>query len=272
MLFEVKARRVFLIAQCMALTIAGVLVSSCDTAPGPSNPTGRPPALSNFTYSPQSLNLLESPDGAVVDGRVNVDFQVQVSVSDDDSPIDRVLFVLEPPTAGRQPLVSSLLDGSSDGTYTLERQVSLSIGETGNYSLSVHAVDDTGLLSNRVLGTFSLVNEGEPPVVDSLDVPDVIQRPASGTQSVVFAAWVSDPDGLPNIASVVFWNVSNPGATISLFDDGESGGDDTAGDGRYTATVQISSSNSPGVNRFAFQATDRAGLKSNVVEKDVTIE
>ena len=54
--------------------------------------------------------------------------------------------------------------------------------------------------------------------------------------------------------------------------DGMGGGDESAGDGRFTATVQISSDNAAGINRFAFQATDRAGLQSEVVEQEVTIQ
>lgn len=243
----------------------------CDSAPGPSDPAGRPPTLSDFSYSPQRLNALDLEDG-ISDGRISVDFTVQVKAEDADGSVDRVVFLLRPPTIGRQPLASERLNSSSAGLYELTHQVRLVAGETGNYSLVVYAVDDTGLLSNRMVGTFTLVYEGNPPVIDSLDVPAVIQRPASGTQNVVFAAYVSDPEGLENITSVVFWNVNNPGLTFNLYDDGEGGGDAVAGDGRFTTTVQINSNNATGVNRFAFQATDRARLKSNVVEAEVTIQ
>ena len=44
------------------------------------------------------------------------------------------------------------------------------------------------------------------------------------------------------------------------------------GDGRYTLEVEIGSSNRPGENTFAFQAVDRSGLASEVVERIVVVE
>ena len=67
-------------------------------------------------------------------------------------------------------------------------------------------------------------------------------------------------------------NTAAPADRFDLVDDGLNGGDDVAGDGRYTITVQVASDNAPGPRVFAFQATDRAGLESNVVEKTITIE
>ena len=270
MLFSSLVRRV-----CSAGCLAGLLIgalAACDTAPGPSDPAGRPPSLSNFSFSPQELNLSNVDPSVIGSGNVSVDFEVQVQAVDLDGSVDRVVFILRPPTRDARPIAFEQLPESSPGVYSLSRQFQLSTGETGNYVLSLYAVDDTGLLSNEVLGTFALINESSPPVIESLNVPDTITRPASGTQSVVFSAQVSDPDGLDNITSVVFWNADNPGATISMFDDGENGGDEIGGDGLYTVTLEISSTNAAGVNRFVFQATDRSGLKSEVVEKDVTIE
>ena len=98
--------------------------------------------------------------------------------------------------------------------------------------------------------------------------------------SLAFVAVVSDPDGLANVQKVEFWNVNTPTQRLLLCDDGggqpcgssPDSGDETAGDGRYTLTVFVASTNNPGVNTFAFQATDRAGLTSNVIEKEITVE
>jgi hypothetical protein len=45
-----------------------------------------------------------------------------------------------------------------------------------------------------------------------------------------------------------------------------------AGDGRYTRTVFLLSTNQAGTNTFAFQATDRSGLVSEVVTRDIVVE
>ena len=264
-------RRTRLAAGCLLGLMVG-LIAACDTAPGPSDAIQRPPSVSGFSYAPRDLDLLDVDPADIADGSVDVAFDVQVDAEDPDGQIDRVLFVLHPPTQGAQPLAFEQLTESGSGRYTISHNVELATGEIGNYNIVVYAIDNAGLLSNEVLGTFTLMNEGSPPVIDSLDVPGTIQRPATGTQNVVFAAYVSDPDGLANVASVVFWNTDSPGSTFSLFDDGSSGGDETAGDGRFTATLQISSGNAVGINRFAFQATDRAGLKSEIVTQEVAIQ
>ncbi len=181
--------------------------------------------------------------------------------------------MLRSPTVDAEPVLTQMMNGSGNGPYQLTREVELPRGETGNYTLLIYAVDDEGQLSNLVRGTFTLENRGEPPVIASVEAPDTVQRPAAGEQTLVeIVAVVSDPDGLANLSRVVFWNTAAPADRFDLVDDGLNGGDDVAGDGRYTITVQVASDNAPGPRVFAFQATDRAGLESNVVEKTITIE
>ena len=82
-------------------------------------------------------------------------------------------------------------------------------------------------------------------------------------------AAVTDPDGLGNISQVV---VRTPnGQEWPMFDDGRSLGDEMAGDGRFTASFEVPQA-TPGTQTFRFQAFDRTGLASPVVEKAVTIE
>ena len=68
---------------------------------------------------------------------------------------------------------------------------------------------------------------------------------------------------------------------LQLCDDGGDGvcnpgfgssGDETAGDGRFTITLQLDSSNAAGETTFEFRAIDRAGLVSETVTRTIIVE
>lgn len=250
-----------------------VALASCDSAPGPPDGSSVPPSVSGFSYTPRSINVLETPPSQFSGENVRVLFTVGVDAVDADGTISEVVLVLRSPTVDAEPVLTQRMNGSGNGPYELIREVELPRGETGNYTLLVYAVDDDGQLSNLVRGTFTLENRGEPPVIEAVEAPDTVQRPPAGEQTLIeIVAVVSDPDGLANISRVMLWNTAAPADRFDLFDDGINGGDETAGDGRYTITVQVASDNVPGPRVFAFQAIDRAGFESNVVEKTITIE
>ena len=254
------------------LSVFVVLLYGCDAEPGPSDPTGRPPLVSNLAFTPLEVDI-QALDPSQIDGNI-VEIQVDVTVqaTDEDGLIDRVIFAVRPPAQDLPPVEFGFLTGSGSGQFEGSYMLPFDTGLTGNYTVEVYAIDDDNLLSNRVLGTLTIRNDGMPPVIDEIDAPDVIERPDTGTSLVALVAVVSDPDGLSNIANVLFWNVERPDDTFALFDDGEQGGDEVAGDGRYTVTIQISSTATLGTNVFAFQATDRGGLRSEVITKEITVE
>ncbi len=259
-------------ASCAILIPLVFCFSGCDTAPGPVSPIGRPPVLSNLEFQPQELNLLAVDPAEVEEGRIQVDLQVRVQATDSDDAIQRVVIALRPPVLEGDALLFGTVPAEPGNTFAGTYTVEFDTGLIGTYTIELYAVDEQELLSNKVLGTFELLSEGNPPVIESIDAPDTIQRPETGTSLIQLVAVVSDPDGLSNIANVVFWNVTNPQARIGLFDDGEQGGDEVADDGRYTVTIQIDNTAAPGVNRFAFQATDRSGLRSEIVTKEITVQ
>lgn len=249
-----------------------LLWAGCDVEPGPEDPTGRPPEVSNLSFTPDQLDIRSLDPAEVQNGAVDIQVDVSVQVVDTDSDLDRVVFVVRSPDQNQEAIAFHFLDLSSANLYTGSFPVTFDTGITGNYLVEVYAVDSSNLLSNRALGTLSILNDGQPPVIDEVIAPATIQRPATGSQQEQLIAVVSDPDGISNVANVLFWNVNNPTATFSLFDDGDQGGDDVAGDGRFTVTIVISSTNATGTNTFAFQATDRSGLKSEIVRVDITVE
>ncbi|MEM8485382.1 MAG: hypothetical protein AAF564_07515, partial [Bacteroidota bacterium] len=262
MFFNTGKRRGKGMSAPLVLGLLLVFAAGCDSLPEQTDALSRPPEVSNLSYSPRQLDLGTAPAGSVVNGTARVDFSISAEAADPDGTVSSVRFVLRPPTVGSDPLTNVEMEPQVDGTYVLNYTQELNEGETGDYTLELYAVDNAGTLSNRVLGTFTLLNVQDPPVIEAIEAPATVTRPAEGTTAFQLIATVSDPQGVANVASVLAWNVINPQATFGLFDDGAGGDDEVAGDGRFTATVQISSSNAPGVNTIAFQATDRSGLRS----------
>lgn len=87
-----------------------------------------------------------------------------------------------------------------------------------------------------------------------------------------------DPNGSSDILEVYF-KVFRPDGTTNnnkflLFDDGNvnENGDLTAGDGIYSRLIQVDQSNQKGTYRFEFQAEDRPGALSNIINHYVLIQ
>ena len=249
-----------------AVLAVGILVlSACDQAPGLLDDTGAPPELSDFSFSPHQFI---APPGA---GNPNVviPLSMEVTVRDADNDVETVSFVV----FGDETIAEGVLDSGSGGRYAGRSDVIVPASEIGVYTVLVFAEDREGMLSNQVRGMMHVSAEGAPPVISMVVAPETLRRPGPGEPArlLELIAVVSDPDGLANIASVEFWNVATPGTKIGMFDEGTHG-DAEAADGRYTRVVQITSSNEPGVTTLAFQARDRAGLLSDIVEATVVVE
>ncbi|MEM1043259.1 MAG: choice-of-anchor X domain-containing protein [Bacteroidota bacterium] len=248
--------RLFLGASLAAL----FALAGCDSATDPQPLGGRPPEVSDFAFSPDSVFF----DDALVSGdSAGIELTLSVRAADPDGTVDRVQFSVQGQFEGT--IASGALALGDDGRYAATAPLLLGRGQRGLYSLLVYAVDDDGLLSNQVRGQFELAGRGlGPPVVEAIDAPAEFQPPGL----LVLVAVVSDPDGLSDIARVEVTGAT--GAIFQLFDDGQTSGDETAGDGRYTASFDVPEA-TPGPQTFVFRAFDRDGLVSDDVPFTITI-
>jgi hypothetical protein len=150
-------------------------------------------------------------------------------------------------------------DGVYSGIFWVRPAVSLPL-----LVLEFVAVDLRGGVSDTVQRSI----QNSPPVMVEVLVPDSIQRPPTGVRPVLFRARVDDPDGLRDIDSVFFRNVSSlEPMNFLMFDDGNLSvsGDSTANDGIYTRIVIIDAQTAPGVREFHFHAVDRVGARDTVI-------
>lgn len=255
--------------------VAALLLSGCDQAPGIDSAAGESPVLSAFQFDPQSV----SADDPIVDetgSSIRFPLNLDVTATDADGDLESVAYLIQSPLLQSEPILEGELARTQGDQFHREVSVSIPKGETGVYTVLVYAIDATGAVSDDVRGMLTVGGTGEPPELLDVVVPDTVQRPASGDPPVLLRlmASVSDPDGLTNINSVQFWNVATPDSRFQMYDDGqfEQSGDEEEGDGTYTAVVRIESTNQPGENILAFQASDRSGLTSNIVEKTIVVE
>lgn len=265
----------FRFLQAAGLVVWALLWASCDEAPGTSSLGNRPPVLSDFNYTPQAASLNGLPAAQIVGDKVRIPISLQVKAVDPDHVgIGEVSYGIYSASDASKTLVKDMLSITNNYIYTATPTLEIGKGEVGRYIIKVLAQDRDGNAGNTVIGTFTYSAQGSPPVLVSVNAPATIQRPAAGAAAnkAAIVATVTDPDGLSNIQRVVLRTTS--GTELLLLDDGQkngTSGDAVAGDGQYTITVQVSSSNGLGVNTFAFQAYDRSGLSSNIITKNIEV-
>lgn len=244
-----------------------LVLSACDSGPGTTSAEAEPPVVSDFSFDPQEIGT-----GLGDDEIVTFPLTMRVAVDPRGTELDKVVFLVRAPSVGADPVAEGQLDPVDGSFFENTVEISIARGEIGLYTVIVYAVGTSGLLSNDVRGSLRVFGEGEPPVIENISAPDSLQRPAPGEDNTMLplVVTVSDPDGLANVSRVQFWNAGSPSVRFDMFDDGEDG-DVTAGDGQYTRIVEIASSNEPGTTTIRFQATDRAGLASDIHEHDVVV-
>lgn len=167
-----------------------------------------------------------------------------------------------------------IIDDIYENQFTLKRE-----NPIGNYTVRFYAEGFEKGIKQVALGKFYFKNgqDNLPPVIANTVIePDtvVVNQP-----TVIFTSVdVSDPNGLSDILEVYFI-VYRPDGTsnnikVILFDDGNTSenGDLVAGDGTYSLLIQVDQSNQKGTYRFEFQAKDRIGDLSNIINHFVLIQ
>jgi len=207
------------------------------------------------TYQELFLASAEDPEGA--------------------ASIRHVLMEFYPSTLRTPSFVDSLRDdglhedgAANDGLFG-GRISPASIGnKSGFYSLVFHGVDQSGGRGPALVKSLELTRKcrlyNRPPQVSDLQAPSNISRSAS-PNSYLLSIVASDPDIATcddSFRRVFFKSFrpdgtpANDGNPFTMRDDGLLG-DATAGDSRYSVTIQITPQNATGTYRFEFQAEDQ---------------
>jgi hypothetical protein len=255
--------------------LSGLLLFGCDSTPNTVAPNlnASIPQISSFQYSPKTI-VFENLPASQRNGNVaNVPLNISVFINDTDSNnMKRVQYTLY--QFNGKVVTSGELTKNNGSNYSATPTVAFNKAEVGNYALKVQAIDTEGNFSNVTFGNINLIAEGGAPVLSAVNAPTQIQRPTAGNvRREKITATVTDPDGLASIAKVQMKALD--GSEFELLDDGGKNGsisgDTTAGDGIYTITIQIESTNPLGQYAFDFQAIDRTAFRSNTIRKIIEV-
>lgn len=261
-----------------------VAVGACDSVPGPSPVDQRPPQIETFSLAPQRIVYALLDEEAIDGDSVTVALNLTVTVQTSDTPVAQVAYAIISPDTTVALIQAGILPRSATNIYSGTVNVTLSALEVQSYPVLVYVTDTDNRLGGEARSAVTYVRSfepGSPPVIENLPIPATIQRPGAGepARSLLLVAEVSDVDGLNDIEQVEFWNETSPGIRFLLCDDGgrrtcgssAESGDVTAGDGLFTRRVYITSDRTLGANTFVFEATDRAGLRSQQVRHTMEV-
>jgi len=168
-------------------------------------------------------------------------------------------------------------DAANDGSYANKIPLSGSY-PNGIYNIKYFVTDKSNSTNQVALGTFKF-NNGQANIapIISNDIVDPDTAVVTDTTIILTSINVFDENGLSDIDKVYFVvyrpNGTTSGAQNVLFDDGlASHGDQTAGDGIYSLIIEIYSTNAKGTYRLEFQAKDRGGKLSNIINHSLHIQ
>ena len=249
---------------------AALILAACDAAPGAEEPSTSAPVISDLAYTPELVALPSLPPSDVTEDSVRFMATIGVRATDADGSIGTVVYAVRSPDAQAPVVAAGTLEKGTGERYEGSAEVTLAIGQVGNYTVSVFAVDDSGRMSNTLSGRITYVAEGRPPVVlEVIAEPETIRVDRDSILTVI--AVVDDPDGLENVARVVIRTPN--GQEFEMLDDGVSLGDPVGGDGEYRARFENVHLATPNTTQlFEVQAFDKTGLSSDIVEKPVRVE
>jgi hypothetical protein len=168
-------------------------------------------------------------------------------------------------------------DVANDGKYA--NKIALSeYYPNGIYNIKYFITDESNSTKQVALSTFKFDNgqaNFAPVIFDDIVDPDTAI--VTDTTIIITSVKVTDQNGLSDIDKVYFV-VYRPNGTTSntqniMFDDGlPVHGDQTAGDGIYSLVIEIYSTNTKGTYRLEFQAKDRGGKLSNIINHSLLIQ
>jgi len=166
---------------------------------------------------------------------------------------------------------------ANDGTFSNKFPLS-TYYPNGTYNIKYYITDKSNLTNQVALGTF-IYNNGQPNVAPIISNDIINPDTAVVTAPIVILTSVKATDLNPRDIDKVYFVVYRPNGTTNgnqntLFDDGkkEINGDLLEGDGIYSLLIVITPQNTKGTYRFEFQAKDRSGELSNIINHSVVIQ
>jgi hypothetical protein len=246
---------------------------------------GAAPFLSQVSLSPSRINsdsIISGPNrqpddlleiSTLIVARVQANTQTPFSVSYSIRSTDS-LVVMSKGELRDDGLAFDAMKG--DGLFSGKPTFQIRRVQFGTYEVRVTAESEDGYRSNEVITPLVVFRGNRPPLISDLAAPDTVKL-GNLSQTLSLAVRANDPDGLNDVAKVVFSSyrpdgTASGGNPFLMYDDGlPVHGDERAGDGVFSLLVSLPSSTQLGTYRFEFQAFDRSNEPSNVIILKLTV-
>lgn len=256
------------------MLLGGIL--SCSDGPGTNNVVGGTAFPRELNLRVQPQNIAFNPTDGVQDSLIQVNLELRSADDLNELNFEYLISRL----SNDEVLATGFFEGNSS-VQTATPSITLNTGQSETLQIFSFTTQASVQIQSRIPVT---TNVGTPPEILNVAFPDTVVKPNSGTTVIVFEAEVTDNDGLETIDRVemsIFDQSGNPVTTtpLLLFDDGGTAdlgngvtsGDQTAEDGIFTVTLEISSSNTARTLELRFTAFDQSGFSSETISAPFTI-
>ncbi|MDR9415951.1 MAG: hypothetical protein RI564_06695 [Gracilimonas sp.] len=259
---------------CSLLLILSVGLISCDSTTSPENPLSDSPAIESFDLSPTEVEFTLEDDG-FKDTTVTISLNSLISnLNTDQNP----QYAISSKSSGETVLEGELSPSKSQ-QYNFRAEANLPTTTTSieDYIVNVFFEDNPKVYAQTGFSIQGFSNN--PPEIKSVENPDEVEIPSSGSTPIQFKAKVTDEDGQNTIEAVYMRLISNStgevsGSPFQLLNDGQTSGDsgdETAQDSVFTLTLEISNANQPDTYDLEYYAIDRGDLVSDTVKSTLII-
>ncbi len=264
-----------------------LLLGSCETKQSSVvDSTGIAPLLAQVTLSPSGINSDTINVGSnrqpndvltittTLVARVQANSERPISVTYSITSSDSLNIVSR----------GALLDdgqapdqAKGDGLFSGKASFQIRRVQIGTYAVEVNAESDDGYRSNAIFTPLAVFRGNRPPVISDLAAPDTVKL-GNQSQSILITVRANDPDGLSDVAKVLFNSYKPDGSgsggnPFLMYDDGLAAhGDEKAGDGIFSLLISLPWNTQLGTYRFEFQAFDRSNEPSNVIILRLTVK
>jgi hypothetical protein len=151
---------------------------------------------------------------------------------------------------------------------------SFAVERIGDFELEFQAKDLSGDFSNILSNSIYL--ENKEPIISNIELPDTVQRPTVGEDTIVVSALTKDSQSLIDIETVYFdiYRIGGDTTSIELFDDGDftNHRDLIPNDGIYTRGLRVTPQNVAAKFYLIFQAKDKVDNFSAVAIDSMIIQ
>lgn len=259
--------------RCLLIGWLCVVGLACDNQAVSEAPY-EPPTVSFLSVQPAQVDL----DTLRFEGNApaEVRFRVEATIQFRNNAINAVQAAFVSPSSTEplavvslRPLIGTATSVQYLGTLT----VRLSRTSVGDFQVVVTPFDVFGQSGGDARQTIRIRDSrASAPTLLSVDSPDTVRIPETGTRLIQITARATHPNGVTFVREVVAVRTDNRAITFQLLDDGDRNGlsgDQVAGDGVFTATLQVPSTNTPATRTFEYQAIDRAERRSNIITRSI---